>query len=104
MRLGDDQIEFNIINSMRYPPDVDCCWMIEEVEEFVRNFEDTKLSDKDPLKKCLTDSIMEEGEIEFEEVKEIVRDLKSLPDYKKESCYLFVLTGLIFCGCNCAIN
>ena len=26
MRLGDDQIEFNFVNSMRYPLDVDCCW------------------------------------------------------------------------------
>ena len=84
MRLGDDQIEFNFVNSMRYPPDVDCCWMIEEIKDFVKDFEDTKFNDDDPLKKCLTNSIMEEGEVESEEVKKMVRDLKSLPDYKKE--------------------
>src|SRR3954464_7096588 len=83
MRLGDDQIEFNFVNSMRYPQDVDCCWMIEEVEEFVNDFEDTKLNDEDPLKKCLTDSIMDEVEVESEEVKEMVRDLRSLPVYEK---------------------
>src|SRR5436189_3457667 len=85
MRLGDEQIEFNFVNSMRYPPDVDCCWMIEEIEDFVKDFEDTEFNDDDPLKKCLTDSIMEEGEVESEGVKEMVRDLKSLPNYEKES-------------------
>src|SRR2546430_8469867 len=69
---------------MRYPLDVDCCWMIEEIEDFVKDFENTKFSDEDPLKKCLTDSIMEEDEIESEGVKEMVRDLKSLPDYENE--------------------
>ena len=58
--------------------------MIEEIEDFVKDFEDTKFNDEDPLKKCLTDSIMEEGEVESEGVKEMVRDLKSLPDYEKE--------------------
>src|SRR4051812_1824669 len=50
MRLGDDQIEFNFVNSMRYPPNVECCWMIEEIEDFVKDFEDTEFNDEDPLK------------------------------------------------------
>src|SRR5438270_11203917 len=58
--------------------------MIEEIEDVVKDFEDPEIDDDDPLKKCLTDSIMEEEEVESEEVKEMVRDLKSLPDYEKE--------------------
>lgn len=37
----------------------------------------------DPLKICITESIMNE-EAEFEKVKDMVRDLKSLPDFNKE--------------------
>src|SRR3954464_5591709 len=58
--------------------------MIEEIEDFVKDFDDAEINDDDPLKKCLTDSIMEEGEVESEGVKKMGRDLKSLPDYEKE--------------------
>src|SRR3954469_24909302 len=72
MRLGEEQIEFNFVNSMKYSPEVDSCWMIEEVDMLAVEAE-RKDFEEDPLKLCLNESIMEEDSADTEDVKEMVR-------------------------------
>src|SRR5436189_1206346 len=33
LRAGDESIEFHLANKIQYPPDVENCWMIDEVEK-----------------------------------------------------------------------
>src|SRR2546430_6038210 len=30
-RVGDDSVEFHLVNKIRYPPEVENCWMVEEI-------------------------------------------------------------------------
>ena len=30
-RVGDDTVEFHLVNKIRYPPEVENCWMVEEI-------------------------------------------------------------------------
>lgn len=53
MRLGDDQIEFNFTNSMRYCLEVDCCWIIKKIDKLINVSVSSNLI-YDPLKACLT--------------------------------------------------
>lgn len=54
MRLGEDQIEFKFVNSMRYPPEVDCCCRVEEINDVMNNSVGDNIDD-DMLKSCLTE-------------------------------------------------
>src|SRR3954462_10183607 len=78
MRLGEEQIEFNFVNSMKYSPEVDSCWMVEEVDMLAVEAE-RKDFEEDPLKLCLNESIMDEDSADIEDVKEMVRALDDLP-------------------------
>src|SRR4051812_41789003 len=78
MRLGEEQIEFQFVNSMKFPLEVDCCYRIDEIEKDMDDSVSNHIDD-DPLKTCLTSVIMEEDETINEEVKEVVNDLNSLP-------------------------
>src|SRR4051812_18355635 len=88
MRLGEEQIEFNLVNSMKYSPEVDSCWMVEEVDMLAIEAE-RKDFEEDPLKLYLNESIMDEEAANTEEIKEMVRALddcntrqqKSRPDF-----------------------
>ena len=62
LRVGDDQIEFNFQNTIKYPPEVDSCWMIEELEE-----ESSALNIlTESLEMCLMNALMKEDDIEVE--------------------------------------
>ena len=30
-RVGDDSVEFHLVNKIRYPPEVENCWMVEKI-------------------------------------------------------------------------
>lgn len=68
---------------MRYPLEVDCCYMIEEIDDLENESVSNNLIDY-PLKACLTEAIMDEENTDNNEAKKIVRDLKSLPIHSKE--------------------
>src|SRR3954466_700622 len=78
MRLGEEQIEFQFVNSMKFPLEVDCCYRIDEIENAMDDSVSNHIDD-DPLKTCLTNVIMKEDETINEEVQEVVNDLNSLP-------------------------
>src|SRR4051812_20898866 len=75
LRVGDDQIEFSFQNSMKYPPEVDNCWVIQELEDAPA---DTNAL-QEPLERCLMNAIIDEEDIDDEDIKEMVRKLRSLP-------------------------
>src|SRR5436853_183526 len=31
LRVGDDSVEFHLVNKIRYPPEIENCWMVEEI-------------------------------------------------------------------------
>src|SRR3954470_8366707 len=78
MRLGEEQIEFQFVNSMKFLLVVDCCYIIDEIENDMDDSVSNHIDD-DPLRTCLTSVIMEEDETINEEVKEVMNDLNSLP-------------------------
>lgn len=57
--------------------------MIKEIDDLVNDSVTNELID-DPLKACTTESIMDDENIENNEVKEIVIDLRSLPIHNME--------------------
>src|SRR5438270_8926405 len=66
MRLGEEQIEFQFVNSMKFPLEVDCCYRINEIENAMDDSVSNHIDD-DPLRTCLTSVIMEEDETINEE-------------------------------------
>src|SRR5256886_7154548 len=75
LRVGEDKIEFNFQNSIKYPPEVDSCWAIQEIEDEPANPEVLR----EPLERCLMNAIIDEEDIDDEDIKEMVRELRSLP-------------------------
>ena len=52
---------------MKYSPEVDSCWIVEEVDRLASEAE-RKYFEEDPLKLCLNESIMDAEEADTEEV------------------------------------
>src|SRR3954462_1227438 len=83
LRVGDEKVEFNIFNSMKYPMDVNSCCSIDIVEEEVIEKEFIKRYPRSTLENCIMNGISDE-EDESEEVQEIIRELQSLPPIEPE--------------------
>src|SRR5436190_20201606 len=83
LRVGDEKVEFNIFNSMKYPMDINSCCSIDIVEEEAIEEEFVKRYPRSSLENCIMNVIRHE-EDESEEVQEIIRELQSLPPFEPE--------------------
>src|SRR4051812_27945059 len=59
MRLGEDEIKFNFVNSMKYSPEVDSSRMVEEVDRLACKAE-RKDFEEDQPRSCLDELIPDE--------------------------------------------
>lgn len=69
LRVGDDQVELNFQNTVRYPHEVDSCWMIQELDEEPLDLNILRKS----LERCLMNTLTKEEDIEDEDIKEMIR-------------------------------
>src|SRR2546430_971125 len=83
LRVGDEKVEFNIFNSMKYPMDLNSCCSIDIFEEEAIEKEFIKRYPRSTLENCIMNGISDE-EDESEEVKEIICELQSLPPIEPE--------------------
>src|SRR3954468_19087124 len=83
LRVGDEKVEFNIFNSMKYPMDINSCCSIDIVEDEAIEEAFIKRYPRSSLENCIMNGISDE-EDESEEVQEIIRELQSLPSIEPE--------------------